>query len=241
LGGFEVKVLIGISSCNRFEQNGWNNAIRDTWLTDGVDYKFFHGKGSDSKPDVVVVEAGDHYEALSIKTRDKFKWSLDNGYDFLFHCYHDTYANVDRLMSSGFENYDHYGDYLHRDGYIFLQSGQGYFISRKAMEIVVDEFPTFPAKHGGNFYTSPEEDVWVGLIVAKHLDILTREENKNMPCLVNVHQHGPRKYNSIISCHLSTIAPDGYVGKYEGFRESEWKYRPEYMYKLHKEWQESCM
>ena len=37
-----MKWLISISSCSKFENNGWNNALRDTWLRDAkelsVDY-----------------------------------------------------------------------------------------------------------------------------------------------------------------------------------------------------------
>ena len=46
-----MKVLIAIASCRRDTHNGFNQAVRDTWLKDiakfpEIDYKFFVGDGT---------------------------------------------------------------------------------------------------------------------------------------------------------------------------------------------------
>lgn len=243
-----MKLLIAISSCQRFEDNGWNDAIRNTWLKDaeslGVDYKFFIGSGGTYKPDIVIVPAGDDYFSLVYKTLEKYIWVLNNGYDQVFHCYHDTYACVERIKSVAEEEYDYYGDYFHVDSRqpwhhesygSHCQSGAGAFLSRKALQYVVDGFPNIIRQHPQIW----EEDLWTGRILREHEDIQIGS-TKFMPCNLTEFDPGPKKNNKIISVHLSTIHP--MQGSFDGMgRETEWKYRPEYMYKLHREWKDSCV
>lgn len=236
-----MSLFVGISSCDRYEQNGWNYALRNTWLNDlqklGVDYKFFVGIGAEQKNDNVIVNAGDDYFALFHKTLEKFKWVYDHGYDNLFHCYHDTYACAERLLKNA-DQADYFGDYLHADPRQpfphfshgnSCQSGQGVFISRKALKIVIEEMPTVIAQHP----TVWEEDFWTGKIITKHPE-LSIKDSRNMPCNLTPDDPGPRENNDIISVHLSTIYDSNHRG--DSSRDSEAKYRPEYMYKMHKEW-----
>ncbi len=242
-----MKWLISISSCSKFENNGWNNALRDTWLRDAkelsVDYKFFHGIGSESKDDVVIIPADDSYYGLMSKTLEKHRWALDNGYDHIFHCYHDTYACVERVLSCGADKFDYFGDYYHSDPRQpwphfshgnSCQSGAGCFLSRKALQHVVEEFPEIIKKNPSVW----EEDWHTGIVVRGHSE-LTIQDTRYMTCNLTANDFGPRKDNDIISCHLSTIYPEGQTWNKQG-RETEWKYRPEYMYKLHEEWKASC-
>jgi hypothetical protein len=240
-------IFVAISSCWRFELNGWNSVVRDTWLKDtsalGIPYKFFHGRGEDSRldsNDIVTLNCYDDYPSLMYKTLDKFKWVLEKGYDSVFHCYHDTYACAERLLMP--KEVDYFGDYYHQDSRQpwphfshgnSCQSGQGVFISRRALEKVVEEFPKLMKENPKVW----EEDWWTGLSINKHPELVIRD-TRDMPCNLTQHDHGPRRSNNTISCHLSTIQPDGH---WDGQgRETEWKYRPEFMHKLHREWQESC-
>lgn len=236
-----MSLFVGISSCDRYEKNGWNWALRNTWLTDlrelGIDYKFFVGIGAESKDDNVIVNAGDDYFALFHKTLEKFKWVYDKGYDNLFHCYHDTYACAGRLLENAGKA-DYFGDYFHADArqpfphYSYgnsCQSGQGVFISRKALKVVIDEMPAVIAQHP----TVWEEDFWSGKIISGHPELLI-QDSRNMPCNLTLEDPGPRFDNCIISVHLSTIFDASC--KNDSSRESEARYRPEYMYKMHEEW-----
>lgn len=65
-----MKTLIAISTCRKFETDGSNAAIRETWLRDalppGFDYRFFVGRGDGSlKPDTVSLNCGDGYDHLA--------------------------------------------------------------------------------------------------------------------------------------------------------------------------------
>lgn len=230
-----TKFLVAVSSCDKFERNGWNDVPRKTWLQ-GVDYKFFHGIGAEPKEDVVVLPVKDDYLSLIEKTRQKFKWCKENGYAYIFHCYHDTYAVPERLEASGFDTVDYMGDFYHKGAVSYgdhCQGGQGYFASRKVLELMQSE-PLLPEP-----WETYHEDVWVGKAVVRNLATLKMRDSRDMVCLFNPRDVGPRKGNSIMSCHLSAIRQDGYDGKYEG-REAEFNYKPEHMLRVHKEWLESC-
>jgi hypothetical protein len=242
-----MKLLIAISSCSKFESNGWNNALRDTWLVDaknlGVDYKFFSGTGSKECDDTVVLPVDDSYYGLIAKTREKYRWTVNNGYDLVFHCYHDTYACVERLLSCGADRSDYLGDFYHEDPRQpwphvshgqHCQSGAGAFLSKKALTYAVQEFPLLEAQNPGIW----EEDLWTGRIIRGHEELVICD-TRFMTCNLTTNDLGPRRDNEIISCHLSTIYPHGQKWDGNG-RETEWKYRPEYMHKLHREWQDSC-
>lgn len=242
------KFLIAISSCWRFESNGWNNALRDTWLRDaeklGIDYRFFFGNQLGIFPskfpeDAVVVNTGDDYYSLMYKTFAKFRWVLDHGYETMFHCYHDTYACAERLVLP--TGVDYFGDYYHQDPRQpwahdsygnSCQSGQGVFLSRRALKNVVEEF----AKLDPSTLNIREEDWWTGASITKHSELVV-QDTRNMTTNLTPNDQGPRRSNQIVSCHLSTIDPGGTWNK-QG-RETEWKYRPEFMYKLQREWEAS--
>lgn len=242
-----MKKFVGISTCQRFEENGWNQAQRDTWLQDlkehQIDYKFFVGQGGQEKEDVVVLPCQDDYFSLVRKTLEKYRWVLSKEYDQMFHCYHDTYANAERLCNVMDDKYDYFGDYFHVDSRqpwhhesygSHCQSGAGAFLSKKAIQYAVEEFPDLIAQNPQIW----EEDLWTGIILRRHEDVQVGA-TKFMPCNLTTHDLGPRWGNKIISVHLSTIHPFGERFDGQG-RETEWKYRPEYMFKMHEEWKQSC-
>lgn len=192
-----MKILVAISSCQAFEDQGLNDPLRNTWLKDlpeRWDYKFFHGRGALPKDDVVLVDCDDAYFDLTSKTKLKIKWALDNGYDWVYMCFPDTYASAVRLQESGFNQYDYYGSfYCHPGGTPYCHGGPGYFLSRKAMEILNSVDTNYP-----------NEDCWVGdNLYGK----VTSGDNPGFAYC----GPGPQKDNKHISNHLST-QPGGYVG-----------------------------
>jgi hypothetical protein len=209
-----LKILIAISGCDVYERSGFQQPMRETWLKDakalGIDYKFFHGRGSVGTGDTILVDCDDAYFDLTSKTKLKCRWAVDHGYDFVFCAFPDTYACAERLTTCGFENFDYFGDLLyHANGY-YCQGGQGYFLSKRACAYVTD--------HPSNY---PNEDCYVG-------DLM--RENPTMRCGDSRFffyaglspTGGPLKTNKIVACHLSTDAPNGYV--------------PKYMYEKHNLW-----
>ena len=246
-----AKLLIGISSCARFEQNGWNDALRETWLKDAaelsIDYRFFIGDHigttllDTTAEDVVVVKADDGYDGITVKAKRKFQYAVDLGYDFVFNCYHDTYSCVERLVALCDGHADYIGDFYHtdvrqpypHDSYgRHCQGGPGYLISRKAFALCAQEFPEDddPRYHNS-------EDTWTGSVVRRHSELVI-EDSRAFTTSLDVDDIGPRHYNGIVTNHLSTIRPREYEGKYTG-RETEFCYSPEYMRKLHAEWKAS--
>jgi hypothetical protein len=176
-----MKILIAITSCRRDARNGFNQALRDTWLKDinkypGVDYKFFMGDGTPTaddedaiwassrgmrdasrginyeekgiqsaveaaaqppaspQSDEVVLPVPDDYVHLPVKVRGIFRWAYGQGYDFVFKCETDTYVNLERLLTSGFEQHDFIGGPNGRN----IAGGSGWWVSRRTMSQVVE-------------------------------------------------------------------------------------------------------
>ena len=80
------KILIAIASCERDSNNGYNQAVRDTWLKNkNVEYKFFRGVGNPTeKVDEVLLPCKDDYLSLPEKTMEILKWSISNEYNYIF-------------------------------------------------------------------------------------------------------------------------------------------------------------
>lgn len=194
------KTLIAISSCEYFENNGLNQPLRDTWLPEavslGFDYKFFHGEGATPKGDVVVLPVVDELYGLTEKARAKLRWALDNGFDYVFSCFPDTYTCPERLKDSGYQNHDYFGN-VHKfpEGAPFCQGGPGYMLSRKACELIVKEQSSYL-----------NDDCWVGDTLSKGGVSATHHSG------FTAFGPGPLSSNENITNHLST-QPCGYTGE----------------------------
>lgn len=155
-----MRILVAVVSC-RADRSRHHPAY-DTWLRHlpkDVDYKFFVGGGDPENwaPDEILVSAPDSYEYLSTKTKALCSWANAQGYDYVFKCDTDTVVNVDRLLSSGFEQHDYMGgsneDNVPANAEFwypriqFASGGAGYWLSQKAMvEVAKGWGPTFPAE-----------------------------------------------------------------------------------------------
>lgn len=173
------KILIAIASCERDSLNGFNQAVRDTWLKDkNVDYKFFRGIGSaPAKEDEVILNCKDDYLSLPEKTMEILKWAVNDNYDYVFKCDTDTYVVLDRLLSSDFKNYDYVGHFngqlgkpnlIYSSLYTWASGGSGYFLSRGAAWKIIAEGNTNKAMCPN--LRIPCEDLWIGQVLGPFIE-----------------------------------------------------------------------
>ena len=177
-----LNLLVAIKSCARDAATGANQAVRDTWAPRACDLgatvNFFMGHGV-KMLDEVAVSAGDDYDSLPYKTRDIVRYTLKSNYDFAFLCDTDTYLIPHKLFALPYKNFDYSGRLCNNDKvagyksgalfasaytdmrkqtvspcYYWASGGVGYFLSRKAMQIIADAEPTHWA-----------EDLWTGQIL----------------------------------------------------------------------------
>lgn len=152
------------------------------------------------KEDEVVVHSPDDYIYHTSKTREMLRWALKQGFDFIFMAAGDTYIDLQRLLSSGFENHDYTGrQYGH-----FAVGGSGYWLSRRAAQHLVDEFTTDWAT-----------DRWIGSILLEkhgieiHGDQRYGASPEQNPGLANPSPLFPLQDNDQITAHLAE-APGHY-------------------------------
>lgn len=173
-----MKILIAIASCQSWEDNGNNQAVRDTWLKDvpgctvgghserTIDCSFFQGAGSTPRDDLIIVDAPDDYLGITRKTHAIHTYAYQK-YDFVFQCWPDTYVSVPRLLLSGFEKRDYLGHIYTGGGdispYGFLVGGDGWWSSRRANEVIMKAKPsTDPLFDKGS-----ADDLWVACVLGK--------------------------------------------------------------------------
>ncbi len=91
------------------------------------------------KDDEIILHVPDGYLYMSHKTRESHRWALENGFDYIFQCFPDTFINLERLMGSGFEAKDYVGTRIGSDllGW-YASGGCGYWLSKKATQFIVD-------------------------------------------------------------------------------------------------------
>lgn len=218
-----MKILFAISSCRRDARNGFNQALRDTWLKDvpaDVTYKFFIGDGTptddneaaivasqrggrdtnrgidyeakgtasaesaaiepplEPQEDEILLPCPDDYRHISIKVRAIFRWAKSQGFDYVFKCETDTYVAVKRLLASGYQSHDILGGPAGNN----IAGGSGWWMSRKAIDLVVDEpintwsddcwFPTLLRQKGLAVFHDPrysDDNVrWSNQIISTH-------------------------------------------------------------------------
>jgi hypothetical protein len=219
-----IKLLIAISTCEAFEVNGTNQAVRDTWLQDmknhlEVDYKFFVGHGPNGHnmqggypekysalpPDVVQVNCLDDYGHLTYKTQESLKWAFENNYDFVFRAFPDTFVRLDRLMESGFKGHDYHGDFRGEvtEAYAlnYASGGAGYWLSRGAYRHLLNAPILGVWRDELMVYV---EDMWVGNILGRARqagnNIVYFDDNR----FINHGQDNwPTMRNKVVTSHLS--------------------------------------
>jgi hypothetical protein len=154
------------------QTEGRVEAVRSTWwkdvktFSDYVDAKFFYGRTSDKtrKPlaDEVFLDVEDDYEHLPQKMRAIYKWAVDHGYDYVFKADDDGFLYIDRLLRTNYANFDQLGfsNCTHGLGnkcQCYVTGGCGYFLSKRAMQAVINE----PITHWA-------EDLTTGKALRRH-------------------------------------------------------------------------
>jgi hypothetical protein len=173
-------------SCVRDRENGRQQAAERTWTRawpGTIDYKFVIGGGAmaSSSHDFVCNEP-DTYDGVPAKFRAARKFALDRGYNHIFHACIDTWINIPRLLTSGFENHDYTGyrcDEGHGSG------GMGYWTSAKAAQVLMD------TPYNGDY-----EDRWVGAALASAGISLYEDRRYSSPA-------NPNRPHDEITLHLS--------------------------------------
>lgn len=138
-----------------------NNRILFAIGASDVYYKFF------SDADLGVDE--NDPKVRQLRTKLMAKYAYDAGYDFMFRVDADAYCYVNRLMASGFEQWDYAGNCLNYPKHLEVDKGRrtahggaGFTLSRKAMAIV-KEWEPFPQSDG--IYWG---DIGAGELLWKH-------------------------------------------------------------------------
>lgn len=203
------KILVAIVGCQAHYDR--MHAQRNTWMaptnmmySDGKSYQFdvrffVGGMGVDASLDAVIgLDVGDGYCDLPEKVRAIFQWALDNGYDGVFRADTDVYMRLERLTVPRADyagrvrgpSMNHPAPYC---------SGFCYWLSRKAMQAVVD-----------TPFDCVAEDCMVGNILHMHdihpLDMGPYFVVATSGRSVVSSPDGPRSGNSIIaSCEYKTL------------------------------------
>jgi hypothetical protein len=132
------KLLIAVVSCARDQSAGGHSAITSTWGKEaarvGIGLKFFVGTGAFAGRNEIWVDAPDSYQCLPAKVKAMCEWFVRSDYDYLFKCDNDTFIHPERLLGMEFESADCSGHQGSGSG--SFNGGVGYFLSKKAAEIV---------------------------------------------------------------------------------------------------------
>lgn len=157
-------LLIAVKSCAYDRNRGAHELVREMWGQELMtsDLRFFTAKFTiDLCADEIPVEAPDDYPGLPFKTREIVRWALQAGYDHAFLCDTGSFVMAHHLESYVYETSDYIGYWgVKLDPFSYVAqnkargcktvgiprcypwaSGGGYFLSRKAMEIVAVQEP----------------------------------------------------------------------------------------------------
>ena len=155
--GVQVMFFMGHSGGNYFAQHPEgvsNNLLRDE----------------------VVVDAADDYNSLPHKTRAICKWAQPKVFRHLFLCDNDTFINAKALCALPYEIFDYsgyfkggeseigktfsYKDHMgeYPNCHTWASGGLGYFISKNAVDLIVETYPKYWA-----------EDLYVGQVLGPEI------------------------------------------------------------------------
>ena len=201
-----MSLLICVKSCRRDQVRGYHQAIRDTWGRGMTNIRFCVGDPhflTPNQEDEIPLECADSYMDLPWKTQAILQYSLrwpDVTHTFLID--NDTFLKPELLKTlpyleydfSGYMNKlcpvgqtagykDHMGNYP--QCHPWASGGVGYFVSRKAAEIVAATPPKVWA-----------EDMYVGQVLGPHIQAkeLTAAHLENFNEKVSWHFRRTRKY-----------------------------------------------
>ena len=195
-----LKILIAVESCFRDLQNGSHQVIRETWgkdLDSSVDLRFFIG-GAERlllQEDEIQLDVKDDYDNLPYKTKEIFRWGWTKGYDFIFKCDVDSFLVPSKLLSCNFKSYDYVGFFTSNSEipYLYASGGHGYFLSRRAAEVIASSAPDLTKRHLQN------EDLWVGYTLGSKIQegLLTKFQPPNFKDYASWHMNRNREGSKV--------------------------------------------
>jgi hypothetical protein len=193
-----MKPVILVSSCKKDQQLGHNQVIRDTWGKDSpIPVFFILGEGNVAEhPDEIVLPVKDGYHDLPWKTREGHRWAKEQGYDWTFQAFTDTFIDVDRLVASDFTRGEFVGNKGFNPafrGFDFCHGGPGYWLSPHATDLILN----------AEFGKETCEDQWVAWVMKIHGVACVDDKRYSMGTTYNYKESVPLPTNGVISCHLS--------------------------------------
>lgn len=194
-----MKILLAVLSCARDMENGFNQAIRDTWGRDvpkgAADLTFFVGDfvfSGGSWDDVVALRCPDDYKSLPFKVYQLLRYAHGEGYTHVFKCDTDTYVRPREMLGfrgggepPSWYTHDYVGafnghppgcyapasHYRRADGsriYTWCSGGSGYWLSRRAIEVVLGNPPDGYREVCPNLKYGCE-DLWIGQLLGPEI------------------------------------------------------------------------
>jgi len=141
------KLCIGVCSCNRDRNRGAHDRIRNSWVNDVRDFAdvlfFIGGERPDNlQADEVHLDVLDDYRNLPSKVRQMCHWTLSQPYTHLFKTDNDVTVLAEVFRTIEFANIDYMGDFNSNPVTQGYCRGGGYFLSRRAMELVANHEPS---------------------------------------------------------------------------------------------------
>lgn len=144
-----MNIVVGILSANHYQQR--RQEIVDTWLPEieqlGITVAFLIGDTAEGR-NVLNLPCPDDYDSLPQKTRMFAQWVIDyTDADYLFKTDDDTYIHPQRFKTYA-DSLDGSADYIGVDPVsdettpappFFASGGAGYFLSRKAAQIIATD------------------------------------------------------------------------------------------------------
>ncbi len=127
-----MNTLIGIFTCDRFaHRQQWCQPHVKSLRQAGYDVLFVLGGGDGLVGDKLYLPCPTTYPLLPQRTRLLAKYAYDRGYDFVFKCDDDTFIDVEIFQQNKLT------DFLGNSNYWAALGGDGYFLSRREMEVVI--------------------------------------------------------------------------------------------------------
>ena len=146
-----MKIVILILSSNTYPSKRNKKAIQKTWANQNYPNTdiYFYSAGTKTKiidRDLIIKDSGTAQD-IGKKTLSAFDWVDKNReYDFIFRTNTSSFINLKKLeayINENKNNLDYSGVVLDTKQQIKIASGAGYFISRKNIELIInnkDEF-----------------------------------------------------------------------------------------------------
>ncbi len=135
------------------------------------------------------------FKHMALKTREIVRWALEHEYAPLFKVDTDTYVDIPRLLATDYVEHDYIGFPFQRDGWAQASGGAGYWLSKRAMEIIADAEVDMAY-----------EDTWVGTVLRSHGIILHQDMRYRVGWPHDLHE-APSEQNDHITLHLG-FSPD---------------------------------